>query len=285
MLLTNVWPIVLASIATTSENPTRFEWQKLLISSFGPGITTALLVGLFSWLFNRILERQKRTHAEELLNIGSNLNKSLQEKLEADRSERAELLEHLRRDIQDALASRARRAEYLRAQITSLYGPLAFHLESTAVRHNCATDMIEAVTRLKSAFDGQSPNSLTKEREAKIDSTIEKYQALTLESVSATISLLKSNWGWLDEADRPAIVDLMKNADRFDTETKTTDDYARIVAMYESTVSGKAILNPPNIIPGPLAAYFQTRLNEKQQELSGLTVSPVRAKAIEKLAS
>ncbi|WP_141592235.1 hypothetical protein [Myxococcus sp. AB056] len=285
MLLTNTWTLVLAAMVTTSENPTTFEWQKLLISSFGPGLTTALLVGLFSWFFNRILERQKRTHAEELLNIGSNLNKSLQEKLETDRSERAELLEHIKRDIQDTLASRARRAEYLRTQITSLYGPLAFLLESTAIRHRCATDMINAVTRLKSAFDDQSSSRPTKEREAKIHGTIAKYFALTIENTNAALLLLKSNWGWLDENDRSTTIDFMRNADRIDTEAKTTDDYANIVTMYESAISGKAVLDPPEIIPETLAAYFRTRLNEKQQELSGLTVSPVQAKAIEKLAS
>ena len=82
------------------------EWLKTL---------TPVVVLLFGFWFNRKMERQKKEYGEELAKLNSLLIKTVQEQLDISRAQRTEALEHLKRDLQDNLAQRARRADYLRA--------------------------------------------------------------------------------------------------------------------------------------------------------------------------
>ena len=82
------------------------EWLKTL---------TPVVVLLLGFWFNRKMERQKKEYGEELAKLNSLLIKTVQEQLDISRAQRTEALEHLKRDLQDNLAQRARRADYLRA--------------------------------------------------------------------------------------------------------------------------------------------------------------------------
>jgi hypothetical protein len=97
----------------------------------------------------------------------------------------AEKVERLR----EALATRARRGEYLRSQITNLYGPLAFLLESTEI-------IFEWHNELHRGYD-----EYFKDRHGTSDemnSTIaaaNRYGAIAKENNKSAVELLKNELG------------------------------------------------------------------------------------------
>jgi hypothetical protein len=103
--------------------------------------------------------------------------------------------ERLRHELADDLAQRTRRADYTRGQIDSLYGPLAFLVESSA-RH------IERNKAIFEAYDDYFVHPRPVEvLEKEIDDTIgraNRYAELVTENNREGIKLLQSAWGWLD---------------------------------------------------------------------------------------
>jgi hypothetical protein len=92
------------------------EWLKVgMLAGAGIGAIITGAITIASWRF------QKR-----LATLQSKLGEDVQRRLDDDRAAAARQLEHLRGDLSDSVAQRTRQAEYLKAQLQNLYGPVAF---------------------------------------------------------------------------------------------------------------------------------------------------------------
>ncbi|NOJ98879.1 hypothetical protein HMI51_38955 [Corallococcus coralloides] len=280
------------------------EWAQLLAQAIIPGVVTAIIVGGFSLHFNKklehqrktnseelsklnadlnksvqekldsdralrteLLEKQKKSYSEDLLRLGTDLNKSLQKELDSNRALRTELLEHLKKDIQDMLASKARRAEYLKAQITNLYGPLAFMLEQGAGRFQRGRKFAVAGKHLSNPNNKTSNKPLTREDHKSIRTIQNGYLELGQSSTSSAIDLLGAQWGWLDEDDRPLLVNFAAQAEHIAIEEKIPPP----PALFDPKISGDKRVEEVRIDYPSILAHIRDRLNQKQRELSGLT--------------
>ncbi len=258
---------LMTSVLAVPDVTSFVEWVRFLAPFVLPGLITAIVVGGFSLLFNNRLERLKRSYSEELLRLSSDLNRSIQKELETDRSQRTEDLEHLKKDLQDTLASRARRAEYLKAQITNLYGPLAFTLEQGEGRFLRARRFLTAGEYLTNPNNKENRGTLTQEDHATIKTIFKEYLNLGSQNTNIALTLLSTQWGWLDEDDRPRLADFIKQAEHIDIENKNTPP----PIVFDPKVLGdKHLEKVTTDFPG-LVAHIRKRLSEKQKELSGLT--------------
>ncbi|WP_140874894.1 hypothetical protein [Myxococcus xanthus] len=288
---------------------TWLDWAKLGIPAIVPGLISAVVVGGFSFLFNKRLERQRRTHNEEILRLGAEFNKSLQEKLEADRSQRAESLErqkstysegllrlgtelnrslqekletdrsqrtesleHLKRDLQDTLASRARRADYLKSQINQLYGPFVFLLEYSHTHIDSARMVDNAAGNLtKIGGDRGISRFLNKEEIEEYIKTLNRYFELASECTGEAVKILRSNWGWLDEDDRTDVLKFAQDTSRHEVEFQEQGKRRLSVDLYSHHILTDAALSAPRILPLDFIRRMSSKLYNKQRELSGLT--------------
>ncbi|NVJ09757.1 hypothetical protein HUW63_31610 [Myxococcus sp. AM001] len=236
-----------------------------------PGLVAAIVGGGFSLLFNKRLERQRRGHSEELAKLNADLTKSVQKELETDRAQRTEALEHLKRDLQDTLASRARRADYLRTQINNLYGPLAILLESSNTHIIRAFTINSAAARLRTIGNGKLARFMTSQQEKSAQEAQSQYDRLATKGLSDSIVLLSANWGWLDENDRPILIDFIRNINQIEIESRSPGHQALADAFFDTALLKDIALRRPRTQLDLITAHVNKTLNTKQRELSGLT--------------
>ncbi|CAM4505121.1 MULTISPECIES: hypothetical protein [Myxococcus] len=212
------------------------EWIKLLIQILGPAVATAIIVGRFSLRFNNMLE-------------------------------------HTKRDLQDSLASRARRADYLRNQIEKLYGPLSFLLETTNARVECA-DELWTVANAQQDQDKAPPGTDRSPISKKAYEVQDKFYTLALDTGSETIKLLHSGWAWLDEDDQADVLSHTKDMDRNKIEFTGLGSAHLPIEFYNTENNPHTALAVPSIRNSSFAKRIRQKLAEKQRELSGLTQTP-----------
>jgi hypothetical protein len=103
-------------------------------------------------------------------------------------------LEHLKRDLSDSLAQRARQAEHLKAQIQNLYGPLAFYLESRTARHGANHGaFVDAFDEWMESHPGAGPQDGGLQRVADAGN---RYVPLIAGNDKNAEDLLSKNWAW-----------------------------------------------------------------------------------------
>lgn len=236
------------TILSIAVPPTPSEWTRILLPIF-TSLLTGFVIGTFTFRSNK-----------KLANINADLNKSLQRELE-----------HVKRDHQDSLASRARRADYLRSQITHLYGPLAFLLGTCRNRISRGMRIEDTISRLlKLSNTSELCDFMTKEQENAASRVMLQYLKLYDEDATAAITLLRNGWGWLDEDDRSAFNDFAKTIDHLAIESKRPAEKLLADAFFDATLLGDSILQQPQVDIDSIAKYTNERLNQKQKELSGL---------------
>ncbi|WAM23920.1 hypothetical protein [Myxococcus sp. NMCA1] len=212
------------------------EWLKILIQTLGSAIATALIVGRFNLLFNKTLERTKR-------------------------------------DLQDSLASRARRADYLRNQIDKLYGPLSFLLETANTRIECAEELWKVLNAQqgpdKAPVEPGIPPTAKRALELQ-----DNFYTLALDAGNESIKLLYSGWAWLDEDDQSDVLLYVKDIDRNKIEFTSLGIAHLPIEFYNTENSSHTVLAVPMIRNDSFAKRILQKLAEKQRELSGLTRIP-----------
>ncbi|MFY1825591.1 hypothetical protein ACN47A_06750 [Myxococcus fulvus] len=263
---------ILATALPVPDQQPWFEWIRLHIPIVIPSILTAIVVGGFSFLFNRKLEKQRRIYSEEIARLNTDLSRSLQEKLEADRAQRTESLEHLRQGIQESLASRSRRSEYLKAQITNLYGPFAYSLEVSAMRMRCLGQIDNSVKELSQQENSRNTaHFLTKnELEAWLE-TVARYGDLIHASTDEAAGILREGWSWLDEDDYTNVIQFVTDVERSKTELRTEQGKRLPQKLYSKSALPHSALEVPDVVRPEFAHYMREKLYSKQRELSGLT--------------
>ncbi|NOJ92005.1 hypothetical protein HMI51_03465 [Corallococcus coralloides] len=265
--------LLVAAAQSVTEQPTWFEWVKLGVTAIVPGIITAGVVGWASFRFGRRLEEQRRVYSQELARLNVALNASLQEKLEADRAQRTEALEHLKRDFQDALASKARRAEYLKAQISNLYGPLVYLLELCKLRVQIAHRINQTAGAISKRGEGQGISVFLNESEIEAwSATANRYFELGSENNDEAVKLLRSGWSWLDEDDQAAVLQFVHDIDRSNIEFRESNGRRLSVDFYSKSLLASDALEAPTVVRPDFISLMRDKLHAKQRELSGLTV-------------
>jgi exonuclease VII large subunit len=227
-----------------------------------------IVVVPFGFWLNRKMERQKKEYSEELAQLNSSLTKSVQEQLDISRAQRTEALEHLKGDLQDTLAQRSRRADYLRAQLDKLYGPLAFLLESSARCAETNTGIMKAYDEYFKTF----PNLKSDNGKDEMEQTIEianRYIALIVENNKEAIKILRTGWGWLDKDDigdaGRYLADIARHIVEFEEEGRRLP-----ITFYSRNEIQNAVELPAFLRPD-FVERVRSKLSEKQAELSGLT--------------
>jgi exonuclease VII large subunit len=242
------------------------EWLKTL---------APVVVVLFGFWLNRKMERQKKEYSEELAKLNSSLTKSVQEQLDNSRAQRTEALEHLKRDLQDNLAQRARRVDYLRAQLDKLYGPLAFLLESSARCFETNAHIMKAYDEYFKKF----PNLKLENGEDEIGRAIEtanRYVALVVKNNKEAINILRTGWGWLDKDDIGDAGQYLADIDRHVVEFE--EEGRRLPSLFYSRSAIQNAVEPPSFLRQAFVERVRSKLREKQAELSGLTGSATQGK-------
>jgi hypothetical protein len=110
---------------------------------------------------------------------------------------------------QGKLASRARRADYLREQIKNLYGPLAFFLEAGHRSFQVHNRIVKAYEEY---FRNRNGEAFSKEMTQVID-VQNLYGSRTVDSNGEAAKVLKANWGWIDLDDLDEICQLSPSRD------------------------------------------------------------------------
>jgi hypothetical protein len=174
--------------------------------------------------------------------------------------------------LTNALAQRTRRAEYLRAQLSNLYGPLAFFIEAS---DGCLKSQ-KAIVDKGPAYAKRFTSPGSDRAMADIDliiQTANRYIKERLELNNANcIELLRAQWGWLDHDDVNDAARFVGDMDRLAVEFP---DGRRILPL-PFYVDGALdeTLAPPSFIRPEFIERIRGKLTEKQRELSGLTGGP-----------
>ncbi|WP_140876309.1 hypothetical protein [Myxococcus xanthus] len=265
--------LLLAAVLSAPEQPTWFEWVKLGIPVIIPSMLTAGIVGWASFRFNRRLEEQRRVYSEELARLNIALNTSLQEKLEADRAQRTEALEHIKRDLQDTLASKARRVEYLKTQISTIYGPLAFILELCNLRVQAAQKINNAAEAILKRSEERGPSAFLNDVEAnEWTATVNRYFELSDKSNDEAIKLLQVGWSWIDEDDQAIALQFVYGVERSKIEFQEKQGRRLASKFYSQALLAADALEAPVVVNPTFVSRMRDKLYAKQRELSGLTV-------------
>jgi hypothetical protein len=175
-------------------------------------------------------------------------------------------IEGLKTTLTDALAQRTRRAEYVRAQLQNLYGPLGFLVESSA---RC----IDTNNAIMGAYDkifSRLGHSQATRREA--GETIERaneFVALVVENNQDAIKVLRSGWGWLDADDVADAGQYLTDVHRHNVEFRTEGKMLPIEFYAADDIPG--IPGKPSFIRPVFIERVRRKLREKQEELAGLT--------------
>ncbi|NVJ26870.1 hypothetical protein HUW62_37195 [Myxococcus sp. AM011] len=277
-------PILAATLSTFMEQ-IWVEWVK----PGAPIILAPVTAAVLGYFFNKslqekldtdraqrteALELQKKNYSAELLTLGAELNRSLQEKLDDYRSQRAEALEHLKRDLQDTLASRTRRAEYLKSQIEKLYGPLTFLIESINSRIECAGHLEATKVEFRRRVnEGLIPKDTEPPDKNAIYEVQKKYFQLAAVASNEATKLLNSAWGWLDEDDQQDTIDYIERIDRNNVEYVELGIGLLPKQVYDKKVFPITGLELPTLRDDEFAKRIRLKLAQKQRELSGLTLT------------
>lgn len=218
------------------------------------------------------LEKQKRDYSEEIARLNVALTTSLQKELESDRALRSEALEHLKRDLQDTLASRTRRAEYLKAQISNLYGPLNFHLELTSLRVQTAQKINEASRALSERGQSQGISAYLEEEEVQDQTaTVNRYLEIGYADNNEAVKILRTGWSWIDEEDQKSALDFACEIERGNVEFLEHKKRRLSEVFYSERLLGTEALKSPIIVNPIFISRMREKLYTKQRELSGLT--------------
>jgi hypothetical protein len=174
-------------------------------------------------------------------------------------------IERMKADLTGMLATRARRADYLRDQIRNLYGPLAFLVESNVRRSETANSIMGAYEEY---FVGRHGDQAGKEMHEVID-TSNRYIDLIVANNKQAADILRANWGWLDADDIDDTAQYLTDIDRHGVEIEEAKKLPpEFYGMLENSV-GK-----PHFLRGKFVDRVRRKLLEKQRELTGLTGVP-----------
>jgi hypothetical protein len=176
-------------------------------------------------------------------------------------------IEELKTSLADAQAQRVRRAEYVRAQIENLYGPLAFLVESSA---RCIAVNSAILKTYDKVFARRSDSDVArKEAEDTIDRANE-YMALVVDNNQEAIKILRSGWAYLDQDDIEEAGQYLADVHRHGIEYKTAGRMLPVEFYVEGHIQdapGKVSFIRPSFIARVRAKHVQ-----KQQELSGVVI-------------
>jgi hypothetical protein len=249
----------LSGIQLTAAIPSSWEpWTEWL--KLGAPILAALVVAILSYRLNR-----------RLASLNADLTSKIQAKLDSDRAQRTEQLELLKLEIHDILASRARRADYLKSQITNLYGPLVFSLEHCRICMQRAIKFREAILGAVDADNSSSPPN-TQSHPGLLDAanTHTRYIEAATESNEEAIKILRSGWQWLDEDDRELAINFVQEIEYYKFEFKERNNTGLAEHLYDPQTLPSKALTRINMYHETFIAQMSDRLNLKQRELSGL---------------
>lgn len=238
---------------------------------------TLITVLLASRFVTERLERQKNNYSDQLSARNHELNRSVQEKLDADRAQRTEALEKIKHELQDTLASRARRAEYLKSQLTNLYGPLVFWLEHCRIciqRSVNLKDLILEVTDAKAPPIPEAEENPFKPMD--LVDIFGRYVKTASDDSEEAINLLRSGWNWLDAEDRPLTITFIQEIEHYKIEFKERDHTKLPGVIYSQKFLFSNALTPPKLYHEDFIRHMTHKLNLKQQELSGLIAEAER---------
>lgn len=182
-------------------------------------------------------------------------------KLEAFKRDNQEKLEALKQSLQDILARKRRRADYLRDQIQNLYGPLAFLLESNDRQLGAATKILEVF------MDEEVSENRTREErlEDQTTETRRGYHSHVIKNNEAAAELLRTGWGWLDADDVDLALEYITDIARLRTE------FENFKYKLERSLYRKGKLEDLRFSRPEFIERIRERLVRKQKELSGLT--------------
>jgi hypothetical protein len=164
------------------------------------------------------------------------------------------------RHLQDRLAGRTRRADYLRGQIEHLYGPLAFLVESSECLITTSNSILKAYT------ENPSGRSDSEKRDGAID-TANRYVELVVENNKEAMKVLRTGWGWLDHDDILDAAQYLTDVHRHTVEFAEGHKLPFDFYIEELCPSGPGT---PSFIRPRFIERIRTGLRRKQAELTGL---------------
>lgn len=167
-------------------------------------------------------------------------------------------IEELKHELANALATRERRANYLRDQISRLYGPLSFYLESNDLCFQHSEHLLKNSQEANPNGDPNGPN---------VSSAIGiafQYHDIILNNNHSALQLLRDTWAWIDADDIPFFRDFLLDAHRAILEK----DAQFSLALF--AVGRTRPLKPALIIRHEFLQHVRAKLAAKQGELSGL---------------
>jgi hypothetical protein len=170
-----------------------------------------------------------------------------------------------------ALAQRARRADYLRAQLTNLYGPLAFLIEASARCLESQKAIVEKGSEYFSRYTSPGSARATTDMDLMLKTANRYIDERVQENNVKCIDLLRAQWGWLDHDDVEIAGRFIGEMDRLAVEFP---DGRRLLPLplYVDGALDKA-LETPSFIRPEFIDRVREKLAAKQRELSGLTGS------------
>ena len=222
-----------------------FEWLKLILGAgvFVGVVVNAVMTAL-SWRKQRLLAEDQARRTEET----------------------QRRIEGLKSSLADALAQRTRRAEYVRAQMENLYGPLAFLVESSA---RCIAVNNAIMKTYDKVFARRSDSDVArKEADDTIDRANE-YMALVVDNNQEAVKILRSGWVYLDDDDIADAGQYLTDVHRHSVEFRTAGKKLPIEYYIDDHIPGAP--GTVSFIRPAFIARVRAKLVQKQQELAGLT--------------
>ena len=165
-------------------------------------------------------------------------------------------LEKLRHE----LATKTRRADYLRDQIKNAYGPLMYALE-VATRSN--TLMAKYGKEYERVFIGKRGGDARGEASSVIN-LMNDYGAEIVKANTDAANILKASWGWLDAEDMSLVGDFLGHVERRQLE------HGRDLP-FELFHDKDGKLDAPTVYDSRFVDKVRDKLRAKQVELSGPT--------------
>jgi hypothetical protein len=161
--------------------------------------------------------------------------------------------------LNETLATKARRADYLREQIKNLYGPVTFLLEAgerSFDTHNKVAAGYEEYFRTRYAHERYS------EEMGQVLATQNHYGGLAVQTNREAAQVLKEHWGWLDAEDTTEVSTFLTYVER--QRVERDDGMTLPVAFYTEL---KKSLPAPVVFNAEWPARFRKKLKAKQEEL------------------
>jgi hypothetical protein len=175
-------------------------------------------------------------------------------------------MEHLKRDLNDSLAQRSRRADYVRGQIENLYGPLGFLVESSAQCIETERSIMAARGKL---YTRLAPNERFQQEARQTFDRAKEYLDLVVENNQEAIKVLRTGWGWMDADDIPDAGQYMTDVHRYNVEFREPGKMLAVEIYSPEILPGAPGF--PSHIRSAFIERVRRKLREKQAELAGLT--------------